>query len=119
MHHPTAWLERKNQHLISQEDYVSKLEQGHDLVLLDVRTKEEFEERHIKDAILFPVLYVEPYIETYFPDKQKTYILYCRSGVRSQHALQSMRALGYAHVYDLGGIIDFTYKDLLIIQTHI
>jgi phage shock protein E len=44
------------------------------------------------------------------PDKEATYIIYCRSGNRSATAAQQLIDLGYQNVYDMGGIIDWPYE---------
>lgn len=79
-------------------------------ILIDVRTTEEYRERRIPQAILIPVYEVATHFEKRFPQKELNYILYCRSGIRSNHAQEILRSLGYQHVYDLGGIIDWPYE---------
>jgi phage shock protein E len=108
------WQLKQENNIIHLDQYLSMKNEGLDIVLLDVRTQEEFDEKHIKDAILFPVLYIESYVEQYFPNKDLTYVIYCRSGVRSHHALKMMIDLGYNHVYDLGGIIDIKDPSILV-----
>jgi len=41
-----------------------------------------------------------------------TYIVYCRTGNRSQNAVNILLQLGYEHVYDLGGILDWPYDTI-------
>ncbi len=106
-------LKHKN-NIINLDQYLSMKNHGLDIVLLDVRTQEEFDELHIRDAILFPVLYIEFYVEQYFPNKELIYVIYCRSGVRSHNALKIMESLGYKKVYDLGGIIDIKDQSILV-----
>ena len=43
------------------------------------------------------------------PDKDAPVLVYCRSGVRSAEAAQKLSDLGYAQVYDFGGILDWPY----------
>ena len=69
-------------------------------IVIDVRTNEEYEENHIKDSINIP--YNEINKETDI-DKNKTILVYCRSGKRSNMAYQTLNSLGY-EVYDLGSI---------------
>jgi len=102
----------KQDNLITPKTYKEMLDAGHFLILLDVRTQAEYDHAHIKEAILFPVSFIESYIEAHFPDKTLTYILYCRSGIRSQSALNVMKSLGYISVYDMGGIIDWPYETI-------
>ncbi len=73
-------------------------------VLIDVRTPEEFERRHIPGAINIAVQ-VLPQRLNEVP-KDKAVVLYCRSGSRSRYAAQLLKQAGYTEVYDLGGIGD-------------
>jgi phage shock protein E len=99
----------KKANLLHPKTYKKMIEEKA-IVLLDVRTQSEFEHAHIPNAILFPISRVEQHIETYFPNKQLTYVIYCRSGIRSHSALLIMKQLGYDVVYDMGGIIDWPYE---------
>lgn len=67
-------------------------------VILDVRTKEEYEESHIKDAINIPYDEINNGIGI---DKEKVVFVYCRSGNRSSIAYKTLKSLNY-EVYDLG-----------------
>ena len=40
-------------------------------------------------------------------DENVSIIVYCRTGVRSEHASNMLLNLGYKHVFDLGGIVDW------------
>lgn len=74
-------------------------------VIIDVRTPEEFAEGHIENAIN-----LDYYSETFRDelnelDKDKTYLIYCRSGNRSGSALNIMAELNFLGVHNiLGGI---------------
>lgn len=67
-------------------------------IIVDVRTKEEYDESHLMEAINIP--YDEINNETDL-DKTKTILVYCRSGARSSIAYETLEKLGY-EVYDLG-----------------
>lgn len=68
-------------------------------VIIDVRTKEEYEEGHIKDAINIPYDEID---DTFKEDKEKTIFVYCRSGQRASIAAQTLTNMGY-NVINLGG----------------
>lgn len=76
-------------------------------IIIDVRTKKEYDEGHLKKTDL---LY--DYREIDFEDnidqleKDKTYYLYCRSGNRSGKAARMMRKKGFENVYNIGGFED-------------
>ncbi|PHV69634.1 hypothetical protein CS063_14835 [Sporanaerobium hydrogeniformans] len=78
-------------------------------VILDVRTIEEYNEGHIEHAILLPDYEIESKIEEVISDKDARILIYCRSGRRSNNAANKLVDLGYTHVYDFGGIIDWPY----------
>lgn len=71
--------------------------------LLDVRTKEEWDDGHVKGAKLVTVT-EEGFIDKAkaLLDPKKPVVVYCRSGKRSAIATEQLRAAGYT-VYDLEG----------------
>ncbi len=74
-------------------------------IVIDVRTKEEFDAGHIKGALNFDY-YNEDFedeIEANLKDKNKPYILYCRSGMRSLYSAQILEDLGYTDVTNMKG----------------
>lgn len=74
-------------------------------ILIDVRTKEEYNTEHIDGAILLPVDSIdENSIKDIVSDKDDVIIVYCQSGNRSSKALDTLESLGYTEVYDLGAI---------------
>ena len=94
---------------ISAEDAKERMEAG-DVVLLDVRTPEEYAQGYIEGAVLLPDFEIASKAETVLPDKNATILLYCRSGNRSAGAAKKLVEMGYANVYDFGGIIDWPYE---------
>lgn len=79
-----------------------------EVVIIDVREESEYREGHIKDSILIPLSTIKEG-NTLLPDKEKTVLVYCRSGNRSAKAAKTLVSLGYTYVYDFGGIIDWPY----------
>lgn len=78
-----------------------------DAIILDVRTQEEYDSGHIPNAILLPDTEIRSKAEALLPDKQKTILVYCRSGRRSAVAAKELVQMGYTQVYDFGGILDW------------
>ena len=77
-----------------------------DFVILDVRTKEEVDAGYIENAIN-----IDFYSDTFREelnklDKDKKYLIYCRSGNRSGQALAIMKELNFKEVYNMVGGID-------------
>ena len=83
-----------------EEKGVETLMKENEFIIVDVRTKEEFEELHVEDAINIPYDEINEDTEL---DKDKLIFVYCRSGNRSGKAYDTLESLGY-EVYDLGGI---------------
>jgi phage shock protein E len=79
--------------------------------LIDVRSPEEFEAGHIKNAKNIPVDKIAEDIKYFVPDKEKTIVLYCRSGRRSAIAEKTLKDLGYKNVINAG-----TYDALKAIE---
>jgi len=79
-----------------------------DVIILDVRTQEEFSERRIKNALLLPVDEIEEKASSVIPDKNQTVLVYCRTGRRSEIASRQLIEMGYTSVFDFGGIVDWT-----------
>lgn len=94
-------------HEISPGDVVKKVRAGEDVVLLDVRTLEEYEEIHLEGALLLPVQELSEETLTSIglgeDAKDREIILYCRSGARSQTAYNIMKSLGYTNIKSVAG----------------
>lgn len=88
------------------------LEANEDILLIDVRTPEEFEEKHIPNSILLPDYDIDKLAPEMLPDKDAQIYLYCRSGNRSSMAAAKLADMGYTQVYDIGGIIDWKYETI-------
>ena len=79
-----------------------------DVVILDVRTEEEFDDGHIRNAVLLPDYEISEKAESVLADKNQTILIYCRTGRRSAIAAKELISMGYTSVYDFGGIADWT-----------
>lgn len=79
-------------------------------IILDVRTKAEYDEQHIENALLLPVDDILNGEFDLLPDKDQIILVYCRSGNRSKIASEALVEAGYTKVYDFGGIIDWPYE---------
>ena len=94
---------------ISPEDALTKIEEG-SVILIDVRTKEEYAEGHIKTSINLPLDTLDSEISNYTTDVNQPLMVYCRSGSRSSAAAAWLNENGYTVVYDLGGIQNWPYE---------
>jgi rhodanese-related sulfurtransferase len=79
-----------------------------DVVILDVRTKSEFNEGHLANSINIDFQSDTFLNEISKLDKSKTYAVYCRSGNRSGKAVATMSNEQFISLYNLnGGVIDW------------
>ena len=69
-------------------------------ILIDVRSKQEFNEGHFNGAINIPLNDIN-IITNKIKDKNKYIILYCSSGIRSKKAQKILISDGYMNVYNL------------------
>ena len=74
--------------------------------LIDVRTKEEFEEGHVPNSINILLDQIESIVDI-VPNTDSTLLLYCQSGRRTVTAAKALLNLGYKVIFDLGGILNY------------
>ena len=107
------------QHITTPEAValIQKNQDNPAFVILDVRTPAEFARGHIAGAQLLD------YKSNGFSEglkrlhKAKTYLIYCRTGNRSRHALQLMEKMGFESIYHLSsGITDWTSRKLPLVK---
>lgn len=77
-----------------------------DLIILDIRTLAEYDDGHIERAenIDYSSFDFEETLEEM--DRNRKYIIYCRSGVRSSNSCDIMKDLGFHDLYNIKGGID-------------
>ena len=78
-------------------------------VLLDVRTKEEYESGHIKNSINIPLQQIAD-TQKRISDKSVPLFVYCQSGARSARAVSALKKMGYSDVANIGGISGYRGK---------
>lgn len=71
------------------------------LILLDVRTAEEYSSGYIPNSINIDVLSPDFKSKIDLLDKNKEYLIYCRSGNRSTIASSIMATNGFIKIYNL------------------
>ncbi len=101
---------------VSAEEF-AKLMKEDDVVILDVRTPEEYsKDGHIKDSNLIPVQLFRYIFLAGKGIKDKKILVYCRSGNRSVTASKMLESWGAKHVYNLkGGIKEWKAKKLPVV----
>ncbi len=75
-------------------------------VWIDVRTQAEWDEGHLKNAILIPYTEIAQKIGEHVKNKRQIINLYCRSGHRAEIALKTLEKLGYLNVQNRGGLME-------------
>jgi rhodanese-related sulfurtransferase len=76
------------------------------LVLLDVRTKDEFDAGHLKGAAWVERGIVEFMLLRQLPDPDAEIVVYCKVGNRTALAVRSLKSAGYRNVVGLEGGFD-------------
>jgi len=94
---------------ITATEAKDRMDNNSDIIILDVRTEEEFKSGHIEGALLIPDNEITDTAEDILKDKSAIILVYCRSGRRSALAANDLVELGYSHIYDFGGIINWDY----------
>lgn len=104
--------------LVSPEEAAATIaDPPEDLVILDVRTPEEFAEGHIESAVM-----VDFYSDTFDDelaalDPNVPYVVYCRSGNRSGQTITKMEQIGFQSVEDIdGGVVAWASAGLPLVN---
>ena len=92
---------------ISMDEAIAIMAEKSDYMILDVRTTEEFADKHIPDAINIPNETIGTEDIPELPDKDQLILVYCRSGNRSKQASDKLANLGYTNIVEFGGINDW------------
>jgi len=86
-------------------------------VILDVRTPKEFFAAHIEGAVNLDFYALDFNKKLGKLDPAKTYLVYCKSGARSDAARKVMLKMGFKKIYNmLGGITDWKKAGLPVIS---
>ena len=88
---------------ISPTDAAAKAKSSTDVVIVDVREKDEFDESHIPGAVHISRGLLELEVEDRFPDRDMTIICHCGGGGRSALAAESLEKMGYKNVRSMAG----------------
>ncbi|BBO78255.1 hypothetical protein DSCW_56720 [Desulfosarcina widdelii] len=115
-----GWAQKSSAQSISPREFKQLLdERGNDsdVVVLDIRTPREFKSGHIQGAQLLDY-YSSDFVEKLKRlDREKTYLVYCRSGNRSGKSLKIFKRLGFQRVYHLEtGIVGWLKEKYPIIH---
>ena len=99
------------------KDFSEKISQA-EVIILDVRTPEEFAEGYIEGAKNIDFYHADFESQITSLAKDVTYAIYCRSGKRSGHAIEMMRDAGFEDLFNLdGGIIDWAQTGMPLVTS--
>lgn len=90
--------------LLGASKVYSLLDAGVAVPIVDVRSREEHEQRRIAGSVNVPLELLKSNIGNYAPDKTAPVAVYCLSGGRARSAASTLKGLGYKTVYNLGGV---------------
>ena len=89
---------------VTAEEAIALMEKENGYIILDVRTAQEYSEKHIPKAVNIPNESIGTEEIPALPDKNQLILVYCRSGNRSKQASEKLAALGYTNIVEFGGI---------------
>ena len=89
---------------ITREEAQKLLANG--ALLLDARTREEYQKGHLDGALCTPFTEIYSHIAETVPHKDTVCVVYCAKGLRSAQVKYTMDHMGYTSVYLLGGVAD-------------
>ena len=99
-----AQSEESTYRQVNAEEAATMMEEESSYIILDVRTTEEYSEKHIPGAINIPNETIGTEDIPELPDKEQLILVYCRSGNRSKQASEKLVKLGYTNIVEFGGI---------------
>ena len=103
-----AQSEESTYRQVNAEEAATMMEEESSYIILDVRTAQEYSEKHIPGAINIPNETIGAEDIPELPDKEQLILVYCRSGNRSKQASEKLVKLGYTNIVEFGGINDWT-----------
>ena len=99
------WIKRfyRSKENIKKEEMQEMLSKYSNVILLDVRSHQEYAEGHLNGAINIPTYDLYTDASKVLKDKETIIIAYCTVGVRSENAIKILKKMGYKNLYHLDG----------------
>jgi rhodanese-related sulfurtransferase len=96
---------------VSAEEAYKLINDNKEIVILDVRTKEEYDDGHIPGAKLVPLQTLPMKLDDLEEYKDKAVLVYCASGGRSPRAINFLANNDFSNLYHLHrGISSWRYN---------
>ena len=93
---------------ITHEEAQRIMKANPDAIILDVRTPEEYQKKHIPGSLLLPIENIRSGNLSKLPDKDAMILIYCWTGRRAEDSAEYLLKRGYTKIYEFGGLIDWT-----------
>ena len=106
---PRSSAQSSKRTVLTAEEAKARMDASGDVIVLDVRSQEEYDGGHIPGAVCFPSEDIQPDLPLPF-EKDAEILVYCRSGRRSAEAAEKLADMGYTNVADFGGIQNWPYE---------
>ena len=106
-------IQAQNKIEVNSKEVNAMLQKDKKLIVLDVRTVEEYQEGHIKGAVNIDIRLTDAFSKIDKLDHNAKYIVHCRSNHRSKTAVDHMLQSGFKNVYQMmDGIIGWNQNNL-------
>lgn len=103
--------------LITPEDALKLIEEDPEIVIIDIRPNEDFKIDHIPGARNLDYDGHDFQRKAEQLDKSKKYLIYCKSGVRSEYFMGKMKESGFDEVYAIqGGYVGWSISKLPLVS---
>ncbi len=93
---------------LTQDEAQKMISSNPSVIILDVRKQDEYEKKHIPNALLVPIDDLKAGDFSKLPDKDATILTYCWTGQRAEDSAAILADHGYKNVYEIGGLVDWT-----------
>lgn len=87
------------QNMITRDE-LQRMMQNFSVIIIDVRSTQEYNEGHFNGAINIPLCEIKRRIGNVTTDKNQVLVMYCDAGVRSMKAIKILNEMGYRKVYN-------------------
>lgn len=98
--------DRTGETLTSKEAHKESVENV-EVLIVDVRTPEEYAEGHIAGSVNIPLDQIEDVAAIELPNKDQEIFVVCRSGNRSGQAQVILESNGYTNITNIGSVFDW------------
>ena len=102
--------------IVEAHSLIERNKDNPDFFIIDFRTEKEYKSGHIPNSLNIDYLSENFKDEIQKLDRDAIYIVHCRSGGRSERATLVMKNLGFMHVYDMRGIVQWGNEGYKIVK---